>query len=242
MKRVTSVIAALLILRSVIRLVFANNLEKKESANAVPINDVMDGYEDSSRVFIDLSEYPEQISAEDDDGGAFYIVSDDDYYYIAYMYVSDADRIEPDDSGYYHLTGAPVEADYSLMDFVIEYMNEPYWNSDGEWVEFTGDDVFTEDDYYSVFGSHYLDATAALGNERSSAYVAFFIFGRLGAVVLAVNAIVAVIRLFTGRRRSQYDNVPDPYSSSTSSYSGADYEPILRDSNEDYTWTNRNRK
>ena len=102
MKRFTSILAAVLILLSVIRLVFANNIEKRESVNAVRINDVMDGYSDSKRAYIDLVEYPNQISSEDEDGGAYYIVSDDDYYYIAYMYVDDADMIEPDEDGYYH--------------------------------------------------------------------------------------------------------------------------------------------
>lgn len=241
MKRFTSILAAVLILRSVIRLVFANNIEKRESVNAVRINDVMDGYSDSKRAYIDLVEYPNQISSEDEDGGAYYIVSDDDYYYIAYMYVDDADMIEPDEDGYYHLVGAPVEADYSLMDFVIDYMNEPYWNSDGEWVEFTGDDIFTEDDYYSVFGSHYLDATETVGDKRIIAYGMFGIFALLGVVLLVINVIAAIVRRLTGGRRSKYDNVTDQYTSSSSSYSGADYEPILRDSDDDYTWSNRNK-
>ena len=241
MKKLTSILAALLILRSVVMLVFANNAEKKESVDAVPLNDAMDGYSDSNRAYIDLSDYPMQISDEDEDGGAFYIVEDIDYYYIAYMYINDADLIEPDDSGYYHLVGAPVEADDSLVDFVIDYMNEPYWNSEGEWVEFTGDDVFTVDDYYTTFGSHYLDTTAALGNKRSAAYGMFLIFGLLGVLILIIKVIVAIIRRLTGRRRSEFDNVPDGYSQSGRSYSGADYEPILRDSDDDYTWKNRDK-
>jgi len=241
MKKLTSILAALLILRSVVLLVFANNAEKKESSAADPLNDVMEGYSESSRAYIDLSDYPMQISDEDGDGGAYYIVEDDDYYYIAYMYINEAEMIEPDETGYYRLVGVPVEADMNLIDFVIEYMNEPYWNSDGEWVEVTEDEMFTEDDYFTLFGTHYLDTSAAIGSKRTTAYVLFILFAGLGILILIIKVIVAIIRRLTGRRRSEFDNVPDGYSQSGRSYSGADYEPILRDSDDDYTWKSRDK-
>lgn len=136
--------------------------------------------------YIYVNEIPLKFGTSSNNNYAYYFAFDDDNIFIVYMSISDYKKLNKDDiiKNPVKIMGVTCKADNLVKEIAIDVYNNYILNNDSGNISM--------DDYDSLFGSVYLDATKTYNNEILLPFGLEIIFFIIGGLSFLFNLILYV--------------------------------------------------
>lgn len=169
--------------------VWAQNLINNAETNIAYLDDIIVSKEEDKtdkKAYLNVANVPYQFAVSDDTTDAYYMLSDGNFLYIAYMSVSDFQKLNQKDikDNPIRIEGITSETTKVIKDLAIDAYNE----------DLEDDEKISSADFEDYFGSVYLNTTVNTSSVATIQTCLFFLFLLFGTVGF-IGALVELLRI-----------------------------------------------